>query len=321
VGGTVTGEHGVGVEKLNQMCVQFNSEELTQMHAVKAAFDPHGLLNPGKAVPTLHRCAEFGAMHVHKGQLGVRVVNGRGEVMRFGGEVMKNVAGYDISRLLTGSGQFGSLGVLLDVSVKVLAAPRTTRTIAFELPPRRAIELFASVRNRPLPLAGACHLGEHAWVRLAGSPAAVEQGTEVLMGEGGEALEETDDTQLWSALRDLRLDFFDDPRPLYRLSVPPARRPLDTPGECLIDWGGAQRWLLPAPGVELTRIRGEARALGGHATRFRPALSTTGATREQARISEVFQPLAPAVHAIHTRLKAAFDPHGILNPGRQYPGL
>ncbi len=69
VGGTVTGEHGVGVEKLNQMCVQFNAEELTQMHAVKAAFDPHALLNPGKAVPTLHRCAEFGAMHVHHGEL------------------------------------------------------------------------------------------------------------------------------------------------------------------------------------------------------------------------------------------------------------
>ncbi|MCF7996170.1 MAG: FAD-binding protein [Chromatiaceae bacterium] len=69
VGGTVTGEHGVGVEKLNQMCVQFNSAELSQMHAVKAAFDPKGLLNPGKAVPTLHRCAEFGAMHVHHGEL------------------------------------------------------------------------------------------------------------------------------------------------------------------------------------------------------------------------------------------------------------
>jgi glycolate oxidase len=69
VGGTVTGEHGVGVEKLNQMCVQFNSAELAQMHAVKAAFDPKGLLNPGKAVPTLHRCAEFGAMHVHEGAL------------------------------------------------------------------------------------------------------------------------------------------------------------------------------------------------------------------------------------------------------------
>jgi glycolate oxidase len=69
VGGTITGEHGVGMEKINQMCVQFRSAELTQFHAVKAAFDPEGLLNPGKAVPTLHRCAEFGAMHVHQGQL------------------------------------------------------------------------------------------------------------------------------------------------------------------------------------------------------------------------------------------------------------
>jgi glycolate oxidase len=69
VGGTITGEHGVGLEKINQMCVQFNAQELQQFHAVKAAFDPHGLLNPGKAIPTLHRCAEFGAMHVHHGQL------------------------------------------------------------------------------------------------------------------------------------------------------------------------------------------------------------------------------------------------------------
>ncbi|MDH3526042.1 MAG: FAD-binding protein [Gammaproteobacteria bacterium] len=69
VGGTITGEHGVGMEKINQMCVQFNAEELTQLHAVKHAFDPQGLLNPGKAIPTLHRCAEFGAMHIHQGQL------------------------------------------------------------------------------------------------------------------------------------------------------------------------------------------------------------------------------------------------------------
>jgi glycolate oxidase len=69
LGGSITGEHGVGMEKINQMCVQFNSAELTQMHAIKAAFDPRGLLNPGKAVPTLHRCAEFGAMHVHNGEL------------------------------------------------------------------------------------------------------------------------------------------------------------------------------------------------------------------------------------------------------------
>jgi glycolate oxidase FAD binding subunit len=271
--------------------------------------------------------------------LGVRIINGRGQILHFGGEVMKNVAGYDLSRLLTGS--FGSLGVLLDVSLKVLPAPPATATVVFEAGPSEAIALFARLRSTPLPLAGACHLDALAHVRLAGSEAAVAQGVDTLTrGHGGIALDPDEDKRFWPALRDHRLPFFDDPRALYRLSLPPTRAPLSTPGRCLIDWAGGQRWLLPEVG--LAEVRGEARALGGHATRFRRALEDRPAHGSPAPpgssmsagsptappdpptaspVSDVFHPLTPAVHALHVRLKAAFDPHGVLNPGRQYPGI
>jgi glycolate oxidase FAD binding subunit len=249
--------------------------------------------------------------------LGVRVLNGRGQCLRFGGEVMKNVAGYDVSRLMTGA--FGSLGVLLDISLKVLPAPRATRTLLVETDTRGAVALFSRLRRRPLPLAGAAWVDGLAHVRLAGSAAAVEAGTrELASTHETKAVGDDDDHAFWTGLRDHRLPFFDDERPLYRLSVAPARRPLELPGPCLIDWAGGQRWL--KTDADLAQVRGVARSLGGHATRFRAGAAHEG-TPATSGTSDVFHPLSPAVRALHERLKAAFDPHGILNPGRQYPGL
>ncbi len=232
--------------------------------------------------------------------LGVRIVDGRGDALSFGGEVMKNVAGYDVSRLMAGA--FGTLGVLLEVSFKVLPLPARERTVCFEVDAGEAIGRCTRWARLPLPFLGAFHDGERLHVRLAGSEDAVDEGARRIGGDPG-------DGGVWAALRDQRLAFFEkDGPPLWRLSVPAHAPPLDTPGPTLIDWGGAQRWVrsdAPAP-----ILRAAAAAAGGHATRFR------GGGRE-----DPFHPLADGMDALHARLKAAFDPRGILNPGRLYPDL
>ena len=259
--------------------------------------------------------------------LGTRVLNGRGEVLRFGGEVMKNVAGYDVSRLMTGA--FGTLGVLLEVSLKVLPRPARTRTLAFEAGAEEAIALCNAWAAKPLPITGACHHGERLRVRLAGTAGGVAAATAALGGEaiddeaaGGEAAggetvdggaiggDSTDGEAFWTALREQALPFFTrDGPPLWRVSVPPGAAALDVAGDCLIDWGGALRWLrTDAPAAE---VRAAADRAGGHATLFRGG----------DRTGTVFHPPAPAVLKLHQRIKAAFDPAGILNPGRMYEGI
>ncbi len=244
--------------------------------------------------------------------LGLRMINGRGQVLRFGGEVMKNVAGYDVSRLLTGA--LGTLGLLLDISVKVLPAPRVTRTLSALLDQRTAIEQLTALRAHSFPLTGAMwHEGELS-LRLAGSEQAVEEATR-RAGEHVDAMRVDDDDERWSALRDLRLPAFErtPEQGLYRLSVMAASRPLDLPGPCVLDWGGAQRWLVSTAG--LSELRNEARALGGHATCYHAPDNAQDAPEEP------FHPLPPALYATHRRLKAAFDPYGVLNAGRLYRGI
>ncbi|MEO0971503.1 MAG: glycolate oxidase subunit GlcE [Pseudomonadota bacterium] len=244
--------------------------------------------------------------------LGVRMINGRGQILRFGGEVMKNVAGYDISRLVTGA--YGTLGLLLDVSVKVLPAPPVTRSFSRSTTQRDAIDLCQRLRAISLPLCGAMWQGEKLVIRLGGSEDVVAAAANRLREVVG-ALEPARDSD-WQALRDHTLEWFeqrDARQGLYRLSVAPASRPLDLPGSCLLDWGGAQRWLISdAP---LQSVRNEARALDGHATRYH-APATAGDDD-----AGVFHPLPPTLFALHRRLKAAFDPHGVFNPGRLYPGI
>ncbi len=232
--------------------------------------------------------------------LGTRIVNGRGDVLSFGGEVMKNVAGYDVSRLMAGA--LGTLGVLLEVSFKLLPRPSRERTRVFELPAGEAVRRLTRWARSPLPILGACHDGERLHLRLAGSEPAVDEAAERTGGEPG-------DGSIWEALRDQRHPFFAAREPpLWRFSVPAHVPPLDLPGSAsaLIDWGGAQRWVrsdAPAPA-----LRAVAEAAGGHATCFR------GGDRERP-----FHPLAEGVDLLHARLKSAFDPRGILNPGRLYP--
>jgi len=232
--------------------------------------------------------------------LGVQVINGRGEILRFGGQVMKNVAGYDVSRLMTGA--LGTLGVLLEVSVKVLPAPAAEVTLVQEMDGGLAIETMNRLAGQPLPLSAACHLDGWLYVRLSGSASGVRAAGETL---GGEAAP----NDFWARLREHDLPFFAGDAPLWRLSVPPAHPPLALPGTWVLDWGGAQRWL--RTGANSAAVRAAAAAAGGHATLFR------GGDRD----SEVFQPLPTGVAGLHRRLKTAFDPNGILNPGRYYPDL
>ena len=234
--------------------------------------------------------------------LGTRVLNGRGEALRFGGEVMKNVAGYDVSRLMTGA--YGTLGVLLEVSLKVLPRPVEVRTVAFETSAEEAIERCNAWAAKPLPIIGACHDGERLHVRLAGTAGGVAAATHAL---GGETI---DGDSFWTELREQTLPFFTRAdAPLWRVSVPPGAAMLNIVGDTLLDWGGALRWL--RTGATAAQVRTAAERAGGHAALFRGG-DRTGA---------VFHPLAPAVRKLHERVKAAFDPAGIFNPGRMYEGI
>ena len=168
--------------------------------------------------------------------LGATLLDARGELLRFGGQVMKNVAGFDVSRLLCGS--LGILGAITEVSLKVLPQPRAQETLRFEMPAGTAIETFNRWSGQPLPLTAAAWYGGVAWVRMSGATAAVRAARERL---GGERVDPAEATQWWNTLRHGTHPLLASAR-LWRLSVPDTTPPLDLPGEPLIDWGGAVRW-------------------------------------------------------------------------------
>ena len=249
--------------------------------------------------------------------LGTSLLNGRGELMRFGGQVMKNVAGYDISRVLAGS--LGVLGVICEVSLKVLPNAPATATLRFDLEQARALEALHRWAGEGLPLSASAWWSGTLVLRLSGAEAAVASAARRL---GGERIEPALAQRFWSELRDHSDDFFRAAdqaiaaghATLWRLSVPPTAAPLDLAGEQLIEWGGGQRWLLTPESVE--RVRWVAAEAGGHATIFQ-ALDRRAASAGQG----VFTPLTPALERIHRQLKLAFDPDRVFNPGRLYPDL
>jgi len=234
--------------------------------------------------------------------LGVRIMDGRGEDLTFGGRVMKNVAGYDVSRVMAGA--LGTLGVILEVSLKVLPVPVAEATLKFEMPADRAIEAMNRWAGKPLPISATAYTDGDLGVRLSGAAAAVKAACETL---GGQRVADAEATRFWTGTREQTDPFFGGDEPLWRLSVPSTTAPLAIEGRELIEWGGALRWLKSR--AEVRTIRDAAARAGGHATLFRGGDKSAG----------VFHPLAPALAGIHKRLKAEFDPHGVLNRGRLYP--
>lgn len=234
--------------------------------------------------------------------LGVRMLDGMGTDLRFGGQVMKNVAGYDVSRLMTGS--LGTLGVLLEVSLKALPIPAVESTVCLEHTQTQAIAVMNAWAGKPWPITATCHSGGALHVRLAGAEPTVRAARARLGGE-----EIADGAAFWQALREHEHAFFRAPQPLWRLSLKSTTPPLDLPGAQLLEWNGSLRWLAGA--ADPTIVRNAAALSGGHATLFRGGDKAHG----------VFQPLSPPLLKLHQRLKASFDPHGILNPGRLYPEL
>lgn len=244
--------------------------------------------------------------------LGASLINGRGELMVFGGQVMKNVAGYDVSRLLAGS--MGTLGLIAEVSLKVLPRAPSEATLKFELPQAEALKRLNAWGGQPLPLNASRWVIDQGtptlYLRLRGAVAAVESACKRL---GGERQDNATVDPQWRACRDQQLPWFAElgERELWRLSVPQTAPVLDLPEAPLIEWHGGQRWVRVAAG-QGERLRELARAAGGHATLFR-------SPRPDAR--HRLAPLDPVLARIHRGLKQEFDPAGVLNPGRLYPDL
>ena len=233
--------------------------------------------------------------------LGTKIVDGRGRLMSFGGQVMKNVAGYDVTRMLVGS--LGTLALLAEMSVKVLPRPAAELSLKLEMPLERAIEAMNRWAARPLPITGTAWLEGELAVRLSGSQVAVRAAREAI---GGAALEPAQGEAFWRAIREHTHPFFSGPEPLWRIALPSAARALGINGRTLIEWSGGLRWLKSTAGA--SAVRDAARALQGHATLFRAADKSAGA----------FMPLPPALARLHNELRAVFDPASILNPGRMY---
>lgn len=232
--------------------------------------------------------------------LGTVLMDGKGEALHFGGQVMKNVAGYDVSRLLCGS--LGTLGLILEVSVKVLPRPFAQHSMQFAMSQQEALQHLNTWGGQPLPISASCWVDGKLVVRLSGAQAAVDAATTKM---GGSDLPQSE--KFWDSLREQTHAFFaDSQQAIWRVSLPTVAAPLSLPGEQMIEWGGAQRWL--KTNADAVTIRAAAAAAGGHATLYKGGDKSDG----------VFHPLVPAVARIHRNLKQAFDPAGIFNPRRMY---
>jgi glycolate oxidase FAD binding subunit len=235
--------------------------------------------------------------------LGARMLDGRGETLTFGGSVMKNVAGYDLARLLVGS--LGILGVILEASVKVLPKPAAQLTLSFELEEQESLDRLNTWAGQPLPLsASVWHEGVLS-VRLSGSRAAV---TDARARLGGDLMDGSSADAFWTQIREQTHPFFAGTQVLWRVCVPSTLSALKLHGGQLIEWGGALRWLRTSEPA--SEVRAAAQQGGGHATLFRGESTC-----------DVFTPLAAPLMAVHKRLKSHFDPAGIFNPGRLYREL
>jgi len=304
-------------------CLAFEPPHFAQLGA-----SPRGATVGGMAAAGLSGPARASVGGVRDYVLGVKLLNGRAELLTFGGQVIKNVAGYDVSRLMVGA--LGTLGVLTEISLKVLpVAPAEATLMAGGIPQQAALDLLQRWGGQPLPLSASCWVHDDSvspardtlFVRLRGASAAVAAACPRLLADlqaAGGVATRLDNAQAgpdWDACRDQTLPFFKPPAPdlgLWRLSLPATAPALALPYAPLIEWHGGLRWLW-APLSAQAQLRQAATDVGGNAMLFRaPDADKTGSTAR-------FHPLTPVLAQIHQRLKAEFDPAGIFNRGRMYP--
>ena len=233
--------------------------------------------------------------------LGVRLINGIGQHLKFGGEVMKNVAGYDLSRLSVGA--YGTLGILTEISVKVLPMPELEQTQRLECSQAEALEMLVRIGRRPYPISAAAWIQGALSVRLSGAASGVASAAAAI---GGESLPDSD--MFWAGLRDLSAtEFHEEGRWLWRLSVAPTT-PVNAVDAFCFDWAGGQRWVMTDPDDDSPFDI--ASKCGGHAICFAQNRSEgTG-----------MQPLVPGILSLNQRIKDAMDPHGLINRGRLLGG-
>jgi glycolate oxidase FAD binding subunit len=280
-------------------------EELLEGHGQMLGFEPPHFGSTATLGGAM-ACGFSGPRRPYAGSardmvLGMKIIDGCGQHLSFGGQVMKNVAGYDVSRLMVGA--LGTLGVIMETSLKVLPKPETELTLQFDMDEVHAIETMNHWAGQPLPISASAWIAGTLLIRLSGTETAIQAAHAKL---GGETREHG--ATFWQAAKEQTAVFFTSSElPLWRLSIPSSTLPLALRGKQAITWGGAQRWL--KSDQPASDIFGVAASLGGHATRFRSS--------EEGQ--HVFQPLGAALLKYHKRLKAQFDPAGIFNPGRLYP--
>ncbi len=279
-------------------------EDVLASNAQMLGFEPPGFGSKATIGGTV-ACNLSGPARPYQGAardfvLGMNIINGHAQQLKFGGQVIKNVAGYDVSRLQCGA--MGTLGVMLDVSLKLIPVPEQIHSRSLKMGLDKAIETMNQLAARPCPVTAACYVDEKLYIRFAGTETAVTRAAASLGGD------EVEDADFWSSVCEHQHNFFSSDTSLWRLSVPPATRAMhDLPGVCLVDWGGAQRWLQSEHSAD--QIRQSCEQVGGHATLY----------RSRRNEPDIFHPLTAPLKTIHKNLKQAFDPHGVLNPGRMYP--
>lgn len=281
------------------------------------AFDPPHFGSKNGSQATIGGCIAAGLSGPRRASvgsardfvLGTQLLDGNGKLLNLGGQVMKNVAGYDVSRFLTGS--MGILGIISEVSLKVLPLPEFEQTLIFDFNQQAALNTLCEWASKPLPIsASAWHQGQ-LHLRLSGAEPAVVAAAKQL---GGEPLETTKAKLFWQQLNDHQHGFFsNDKQALWRLALPATTAKLAIDGiddaNTLLEWNGSQRWL--NTDIDANTLRKAVSALGGHATLFRNGDKQQG----------VFTPLSTPLMMLHKNLKQAFDPRAIFNPGRLYPNL
>lgn len=233
--------------------------------------------------------------------LGTEILNGKGESLRFGGKVMKNVAGYDVSRLMCGA--LGTLGVLMSVSLRLLPKPPCEQTIALTLDSATAINKMNQWANTPMPISATYYDGSELYVRLSSSTSAVEACIKEISGNLAE-----NDELFWASIKEQTHEFFNSDMPLWRISVPPNTQTLNIPGASVMEWNGALRWYKSDADENI--IRSEVERVGGHANLFKGNVT-----------DQVFHPVPSPSMKLHKKLKQVFDPAGILNPGKMFAEL